>query len=45
VLLRGLGMNDRQWKRKGKDHALARDLAYTPGYLHYNSGLRMAGVR
>ena len=37
----GLCMNDLQWKRKGHDHgaALARDLAYTPVYLHYNSGL------
>ena len=41
VLLHGLCMNDLQWMRKGHDHgaALARDLAYTPVYLHYNSGL------
>jgi pimeloyl-ACP methyl ester carboxylesterase len=40
VLLHGLCMSDLQWKRKGHDHgdALARDLGYTPVYLHYNSG-------
>jgi pimeloyl-ACP methyl ester carboxylesterase len=40
VLLHGLCMNDRQWRRNGHDHgaALARDLGYTPVYLHYNSG-------
>jgi pimeloyl-ACP methyl ester carboxylesterase len=44
VLLHGLCMNDLQWKRKGQDHgaALARDLAYTPVYLHYNSGLHVS---
>ena len=44
VLLHGLCMNDLQWKRKGHDHgaALARDLAYTPVYLHYNSGLHIS---
>ncbi len=41
VLLHGLCMNDLQWKRKGSDFgaALARDLGYTPVYLHYNGGL------
>ena len=41
VLLHGLCMNDLQWRRAGHDHgdALARDLGYTPVYLHYNSGL------
>ena len=40
VLVHGLCMNDLQWKRDGHDHgaALARDLGYTPVYLHYNSG-------
>ncbi|MFS8086305.1 MAG: esterase/lipase family protein [Acidobacteriota bacterium] len=40
VLVHGLGMNDRQWTRQRHDHgvALARDLGYTPVYLHYNSG-------
>ena len=44
VLLHGLCMNDLQWKRKGHDHgaSLARDLAYTPVYLHYNSGLHIS---
>ena len=44
VLLHGLCMNDLQWKRKGHDHgaALARDLAYTPVYLHYNTGLHVS---
>jgi len=44
VLLHGLCMNDLQWKRKGHDHgaALARDLAYTPVYLRYNSGLHIS---
>lgn len=40
VLLHGLCMNDLQWLRQGHDHgaALARDLGFTPLYLHYNSG-------
>ncbi len=40
VLAHGLCMNDLQWTRQGHDHgtALARDLGYTPVYLHYNSG-------
>ncbi len=40
VLLHGSCMNDLQWRRQGHDHgaALARDLGYTPLYLHYNSG-------
>jgi pimeloyl-ACP methyl ester carboxylesterase len=44
VLLHGLCMNDLQWRRKGHDHgaALARDLGYTPVYLHYNSGLHVS---
>ena len=44
VLLHGLCMNDLQWTRDGHDHgaALARDLAYTPVYLHYNSGLHVS---
>jgi pimeloyl-ACP methyl ester carboxylesterase len=37
-------MNDLQWHRKGHDHgaALARDLGFTPLYLHYNSGLHIS---
>lgn len=44
VLLHGLCMNDLQWMRNGHDHgaALARDLAYTPVYLRYNSGLHIS---
>jgi pimeloyl-ACP methyl ester carboxylesterase len=40
VLVHGLCMNDRQWRREGHDHgaALARELGYTPIYLNYNSG-------
>lgn len=40
VLAHGLCMNDLQWTRDGHDHGaiLARDLGYTPIYLHYNSG-------
>lgn len=44
VLLHGLCMNDLQWRRADHDHgeALARDLGYTPVYLHYNSGLSVS---
>lgn len=44
VLLHGLCLNDLQWLRNRHDHgaALARDLAYTPVYLHYNSGLHIS---
>lgn len=40
VVIHGLCMNDLQWTRNGHNHAeaLARDLGYTPVYLHYNSG-------
>jgi pimeloyl-ACP methyl ester carboxylesterase len=44
VLVHGLAMNDLQWTRRADggnhDHgqALARDLGFTPIYLHYNSG-------
>lgn len=40
VIVHGLCMSDLQWQRQGHDHgaALARDLGYTPVYLHYNSG-------
>ncbi|RDZ28779.1 esterase/lipase family protein [Lysobacter silvisoli] len=40
VLVHGLCMNDLQWRYGDHDHgaALARDLGYTPLYLHYNSG-------
>src|SRR5262245_10871596 len=44
VLVHGSCMHDRQWLRLGHDHgaALARDLGYTPLYLHYNSGLHIS---
>jgi len=40
MLAHGLCMNDAQWRRQDHDHgaSLARDLAYTPIYLRYNSG-------
>ncbi|MEO8302558.1 MAG: alpha/beta hydrolase [Betaproteobacteria bacterium] len=44
ILVHGLCLNDLQWKRQGHDHgaALARDLGYTPVYLHYNTGLHIS---
>jgi len=44
VLVHGSCLNDRQWTRQGHDHgsALARDLGFTPVYLHYNSGLHIS---
>jgi pimeloyl-ACP methyl ester carboxylesterase len=44
VLIHGSSMNDRQWSRHGHDYgaALAKDLGYTPLYLHYNSGLHVS---
>ncbi len=44
VLVHGSSMSDRQWTQGGHDHgaALARDLGYTPIYLHYNSGLHIS---
>ena len=44
VLVHGSSMSDRQWLQGGHDHgaALARDLGYTPIYLHYNSGLHIS---
>ncbi|HEY6911591.1 MAG TPA: alpha/beta fold hydrolase [Myxococcales bacterium] len=40
VLVHGLCMNPRQWRRNGHDHgeALALRLGFTPVYLRYNSG-------
>jgi pimeloyl-ACP methyl ester carboxylesterase len=40
LLVHGLCMSDRQWMRRGHDHgaALARDLGYTPVYVHYSRG-------
>jgi pimeloyl-ACP methyl ester carboxylesterase len=44
LLVHGLCMNDRQWRRNGHDHgaALAEDMGFTPLYLHYNSGLHIS---
>ena len=44
VLLHGLCMNDRHWKRGGHDHgvSLARDLDADALYLRYNSGLHIS---
>jgi hypothetical protein len=44
VLVHGSCMSDLQWSWRGHDHgaALARDLGYTPVYLHYNSGLHVS---
>jgi pimeloyl-ACP methyl ester carboxylesterase len=44
LLVHGLCLNDRHWRRKGHDHgaALATDLGYTHIYLHYNTGLHIS---
>lgn len=44
VLAHGSCMNDLEWRRRGHEHgeALARDLGYTPVYLHYNTGLHVS---
>lgn len=44
VLVHGLCMSERGWRRRGHDHglALAGDLGYTPLYLRYNSGLHVS---
>ncbi len=44
VLVHGSCQSDLGWSRLGHDHgaALARDLGYTPVYLHYNSGLHVS---
>jgi hypothetical protein len=44
VLVHGSSMNDLQWTRHGHDHgaALARELGFTPLYLHYNTGLHVS---
>jgi pimeloyl-ACP methyl ester carboxylesterase len=44
VLVHGLCMNDREWRRGNHDHgvALQRDAGFTPVYLHYNSGLHIS---
>lgn len=44
VLVHGSCLDDLQWTRLGHDHgaALARELGFTPVYLHYNSGLHVS---
>ena len=44
ILVHGLCMSDLQWNWQGHNHgvALARELGYTPVYLHYNSGLHIS---
>jgi hypothetical protein len=44
VLVHGSSLSHLGWTRKGHDHgaSLARDLGYTPVYLHYNSGLHVS---
>ncbi|MEO7014840.1 MAG: hypothetical protein ABI127_11050 [Dokdonella sp.] len=44
VLAHGLCMSDLQWQRRGHNHgeALAAETAFTPVYLHYNSGLHIS---
>jgi pimeloyl-ACP methyl ester carboxylesterase len=44
VLVHGLCMNDLQWRHAGHDHGevLTREHAFTPLYLHYNSGLHVS---
>jgi hypothetical protein len=44
VLVHGSCQADLRWLRLGHDHgaALARDLGYTPVYLHYNTGLHVS---
>jgi hypothetical protein len=44
ILLHDLCLNDLQWRRADHDHgaALARELGFTPIYLHYNSGLSVS---
>ena len=41
LMLHGLCMNDLQWTAAGQSptEILARELGYTPVYLHYNTGL------
>jgi pimeloyl-ACP methyl ester carboxylesterase len=43
LMLHGLCMNDRQWRRNGHDHgaALAGE-GFTPLYLRYNTGLHIS---
>lgn len=44
VLVHGLCLTERRWRRHGHDHgaALAHDLGYTPIYVRYNTGLHIS---
>ena len=44
LMVHGLCLNERHWRRGGHDHgaALADELGYVPVYLRYNSGLPVA---
>jgi pimeloyl-ACP methyl ester carboxylesterase len=44
LMVHGLCLNDRQWRRRGHDHGaeLAAQLGYTNIYLHYNTGLHIS---
>ncbi|OQY44536.1 MAG: hypothetical protein B6240_10340 [Desulfobacteraceae bacterium 4572_87] len=44
IMVHGSCMNDLQWNRQGHDHgaSLARDLGFTPLYVHYNTGLHIS---
>ncbi|HUL59751.1 MAG TPA: alpha/beta hydrolase, partial [Anaeromyxobacteraceae bacterium] len=44
VLVHGACMSDLRWRRHGHDHgaALARELGWTPVYVHYNTGLHVS---
>jgi hypothetical protein len=45
LMVHGLCLNERHWRREGHDHgaALAEALGYVPVYLRYNTGLPVAG--
>jgi pimeloyl-ACP methyl ester carboxylesterase len=44
LMIHGLCMNDLQWTKLDHNHGeeLAKELGYTPIYLHYNSGLHVS---
>jgi pimeloyl-ACP methyl ester carboxylesterase len=44
LMVHGLCLNDRQWRRRGHDHGalLAMECGYTNIYLHYNTGLHIS---
>jgi pimeloyl-ACP methyl ester carboxylesterase len=44
LMVHGLCLNDRHWRRHGHDHGvyLSADLGYTPIYLRYNTGLHIS---